>query len=194
MSEKRYQVFISSTYEDLKEERKEVVESILETNNIPVGMELFAASNKKQWEIIKKVIDDSDIFLLIIAGRYGSIGEDDNGNKVSYTEMEYEYAVKQNKPIISFVHSNIDDIPYGKTDRNDKKAQKLRKFINQKVKVGRIVAEWSDKNELKSKSYAALTNIIKDDEFINTAVGWKKGDSFPDIHNCSAEEVSEFFI
>jgi len=47
-------------------------------------MELFPASNKKQWTIIKRVIDDSDFYLLIIAGRYGSLGIDDDGNNVIY--------------------------------------------------------------------------------------------------------------
>ena len=76
----KYQIFVSSTYEDLKEERKEVTQAILECNCFPAGMELFPASNKSQWEIIKRVIDESDFYLVIIAGRYGSIGIDDDGN------------------------------------------------------------------------------------------------------------------
>ena len=67
-------------------------------------MELFPASNKSQWEIIKKVIDESDFYLLIIAGRYGSIGIDDFGNKVGYTEMEFDYATKTNKPSAAVIH------------------------------------------------------------------------------------------
>ena len=80
--EKRYQVFVSSTYEDLIEERKNVSQALLECNCIPAGMELFPASNKKSWDIIKKVIDESDYYLLIIAGKYGSLGESDDGKKV----------------------------------------------------------------------------------------------------------------
>lgn len=81
----KYQIFVSSTYEDLKEERKEVTQAILECNCFPAGMELFPASNKSQWEIIKRVIDESDFYLVIIAGRYGSIGVDDADNKVGYS-------------------------------------------------------------------------------------------------------------
>ena len=57
--EKKYQVFVSSTYEDLKEERKAITQALLESNCIPAGMELFPASNKTSWDIIKKVIDES---------------------------------------------------------------------------------------------------------------------------------------
>jgi len=39
--EKRYQVFISSTFEDLQEERQEVMRALLELDCIPAGMELF---------------------------------------------------------------------------------------------------------------------------------------------------------
>lgn len=37
----KYQIFISSTYLDLIEERQAVVEAVLNSNNIPAGMELL---------------------------------------------------------------------------------------------------------------------------------------------------------
>jgi uncharacterized protein DUF4062 len=49
----RYQVFISSTYEDLKLERTEVMQALLELDCIPAGMELFPANNDEQWDFIK---------------------------------------------------------------------------------------------------------------------------------------------
>lgn len=45
--EKRYQVFISSTFEDLKEERKAIIETLLNAKYIPAGMEMFLASNEE---------------------------------------------------------------------------------------------------------------------------------------------------
>ena len=95
--DKRYQVFVSSTYNDLIDERKEATQAILKCNCFPAGMELFPASNKKQWNVIKQVIDDSDFYLLILAGRYGSLGVDDFGTKVGYTEMEFDYALSKGK-------------------------------------------------------------------------------------------------
>ena len=99
---RKYQVFVSSTYEDLVEERKSVVQALLESSCIPAGMELFPASNEKQWEIIQKVIDDSDYYLLIVAGMYGSTVK--QGRKIiSYTEKEFDYAVAKKKQILAFV-------------------------------------------------------------------------------------------
>ena len=85
---KLYQIFISSTLADLKEERKLVMQAVLERKSFPAGMELFPAKEKRQFEYIKQVIDDSDYYLLIIGARYGSLDED----QVSFTEKEYDYA------------------------------------------------------------------------------------------------------
>jgi hypothetical protein len=65
--EKRFQVFVSSTYDDLKIERSKVIQTLMEMDCIPSGMELFPAMDEEQWEFIKKVIDDCDYYLLIIA-------------------------------------------------------------------------------------------------------------------------------
>ncbi len=85
--EKRYQVFVSSTFRDLELERQEVMHALLELDCMPSGMELFPAANETQWNLIKKVIDDCDYYVLILGGRYGSIGPEG----ISYTEMEYRY-------------------------------------------------------------------------------------------------------
>ncbi len=81
--EKKYQFFISSTYEDLKEERNKAIQAILTMNQFPIGMEMFSAADDDQWKIIKEAIDSSDFYILIIGNRYGSI-EETTG--ISYTE------------------------------------------------------------------------------------------------------------
>ncbi|WP_420830026.1 DUF4062 domain-containing protein [Croceicoccus hydrothermalis] len=78
----RYQVFVSSTFTDLKEERAEVIQAPWEMDCIPTGMEAFVASNEDQWSGIQKVIDESDYYVLIIGGRYGSL----TSEGISYTE------------------------------------------------------------------------------------------------------------
>jgi hypothetical protein len=89
--DKRYQVFVSSTHEDLIEERQSVMHALLELDCIPSGMELFPAADDDQWTLIKRVIDDCDYYIVIIAGKCGSIGP----TGLSYTRMEYEYAVSK---------------------------------------------------------------------------------------------------
>ena len=84
--EKKYQIFISSTYEDLKEERKKVQDTILSMYQFPIGMEMFSAADEEQWEIIRETIDSSDYYVLIIGHRYGSVIEEGEYAGISYTQ------------------------------------------------------------------------------------------------------------
>lgn len=99
---KKLQVFVSSTYTDLIEERQAAVEAILDAGHIPAGMELFKAG-RSQMETIHKWIDDSDVYMLILGGRYGSI-EEESG--LSYTELEYRYALSKKMPVFAVVLSD----------------------------------------------------------------------------------------
>ena len=90
--DKRYQVFLSSTYTDLKEERQKLIHALMEMDCIPAGMELFPAADEEQFEFIKRIIDDCDYYIVIVGGRYGSLA----GGGISYTEKEYEYAKSKN--------------------------------------------------------------------------------------------------
>ncbi|CAH8768735.1 DUF4062 domain-containing protein [Paenibacillus dendritiformis] len=100
--EKKLQVFVSSTYLDLIEERQKAVEGILRAGHIPAGMELFTAASKSQWNVIEEWIKESDILMLILGGKYGSI-ESESGK--SYTHLEYEFALKHNIPVFAVVLS-----------------------------------------------------------------------------------------
>lgn len=63
--EKKYQFFISSIYEDLKEECNKAIQAILTMNQFPIGMEMFSAADDDQWKIIKEAIDSSDFIFLL---------------------------------------------------------------------------------------------------------------------------------
>ena len=169
--EVRYQVFVSSTYEDLKEERKEISKAILECECFPAGMELFPASSKKQWDVIKRVIDASDIYIVIIAGRYGSTTKDDNGHIISYTEMEFNYAMQQNKPIIALIHDSIGELPQKKAEKTQKGIKLLEAF-KEKACDGRTVRFWNTAENLKSSALISLSNIKKDLLNESTEIGW----------------------
>ena len=155
--DKKYQIFISSTYTDLKEERKEVTKALLEMDCIPTGMEMFQASDDSQWELIKRVISSCDYYIVIIAGRYGTIHPK---TKKSYTQMEYEYAAEVGIPIIGFLHENPDDLPASKIEKNRNSLKKLQQF-RKIAEKDRIVKYWSNLYELSGSVSRAVHNIIK---------------------------------
>ncbi|MET3952689.1 hypothetical protein ABIB29_003553 [Arthrobacter sp. UYEF36] len=165
--DKREQVFVSSTFVDLRDEREKVIQGLLEADCFPAGMELFPATNDEKWELIQGVIDDSDYYLLILGGRYGS---EDDETQLSYTEMEFDYAVKQGKPVMSFVHGAPDSIPVGNTDKDSKKAAKLDAFRDKVQK--KMVKPWTAADQLPGYVAQALMKTRKS----YPAVGWVRGD------------------
>lgn len=167
--EKRYQVFVSSTYQDLQEERQEVMHALLELDCIPSGMELFPAANESQWSLIKRVIEDCDYYVLILAGRYGSCGPEG----ISYTEMEYRYALSLDKPTIAFLHRDPGKIQSDKCEATEEGKGKLtafRVFIEKK-----LCKHWSTPAELGSVVSRSLIQLIK----TTPAIGWVRADELP---------------
>lgn len=162
--EKRYQIFISSTYTDLKEEREKVMYAVMRLNHIPAGMELFPAVDEEQFAYIKRVIDMSDYYILIIGGRYGSLSEEG----LSYTEKEYDYAVLQKKKVIALLHKSPDTIPVGKSDVTDELREKLATFRKKVETGGKLVSYWQTADELSALAMSALINTIN----LFPAEGW----------------------
>ena len=162
--DKRYQVFISSTYVDLQEERREVLRAVLELDHMPAGMELFPATDDSAWDLIKGVIDSSDYYVVIIGGRYGSV---DETRDVGYTEKEYDYAIDSGKPVIPLLHRDPNKIPREKTDGDDSAWAKLQAF-RQKVQDRHTCSYWNSPENLKSTFIIGLTKTIK----LKPATGW----------------------
>src|ERR1017187_2098080 len=162
--EKRYQVFVSSTFTDLIDERRAVMQALLELNCIPAGMELFPASTDDQWTLIQRVIDDCDYYLVIVGGRYGSM----DAQGISYTEKEYDYAVQQGKPVMGFVHGQPGDIPARFTDRDALVAAKLEAFRS-KVQQ-RMCRFWTNADELGGVVSRSYVQLLK----THPAEGWVK--------------------
>jgi Domain of unknown function (DUF4062) len=151
----KYQIFISSTYEDLKEEREQVLKTVLRLGHIPIGMEMFNAANQTQWEMIKRRIEESDYYIVIIAHRYGSI-EKESG--LSYTEKEYDYAESIGVPTFGFVINRSASWPGNRRDEDPQQNAALKKFV-EKVE-SKMRSSWSNKDELASNVSLSLNENI----------------------------------
>jgi hypothetical protein len=168
--EKRYQIFISSTFVDLKDERQAVLKAILELDHMPAGMELFPATDDSAWQLITDIIDSSDYYVLIVGGRYGSLDEAGLG----YTEKEYDYALKTKKPVIPLLHENPDNLPREKTETDQAIWEKLKAF-RAKVEKKHTCVYWRSADDLKAKVIVGLTAATKR----HPAVGWIRADKVP---------------
>jgi hypothetical protein len=164
MTERRYQVFVSSTYQDLIEERQKLMQALLELDCIPAGMELFPAASDDQWTLIKRVIDDSDYYVLVVAGRYGSVAPDG----MSYTEKEYRYALEKNKPTIAFVHKDIGCLPSAKVDV-EPKLGKLKAFTD--LAKTKLIRYWDTADELGGLVSRSVFHLMQS----HPSGGWVRG-------------------
>lgn len=174
---KKYQVFVSSTYDDLIEERKAVTTALLESDCIPAGMELFPATNASSWNIIKRVIKESDYYLLILAGRYGSFPKSKSKKKIGYTEMEFDYATELKKPIIAVIHNDIGKIKSENVEATSTGKRRLRKFTEKVKSSGHNVSFWNDTASLVSKVKTAITYQINNEP----TSGWVRGDKLDEL-------------
>lgn len=182
-NKRKFSIFISSTYEDLKEERQALVGVALENNFIPVGMEQFHAAPTSQWNVITKMIDECDYYLLIIGGRYGSIDEEAG---VSYTEKEYNYAKTKGLPVLVLVKES-SAITESEKDTGDGKYDKMKRLdeFRERVKNDENTVDFfTDLNSLKYVASPTFRNAIN---YVDDNAGWVRYRDIVDVINEEAE-------
>ncbi|USU14206.1 DUF4062 domain-containing protein [Paraburkholderia fungorum] len=132
------------------------MQALLELECIPAGMELFPAANDSQWDWIKKVIDESDYYIVIIGGRYGSVSKESG---LSYTEMEYRYAVETGKPVIGFLVEDASQLPHKLVEQQPGKVKKLEAFRD--LVKNRLCKFYNSPVDLGAKVSRSLTQLRK---------------------------------
>src|SRR5688572_3474915 len=96
-------VMISSTARDLPEHRKQVMDACLRQGMFPVMMDHLPASGAEAISESVRMVDAADIYLLILAHRYGHVPDELNERQISLTEMEYDRAVERKIPRAVFI-------------------------------------------------------------------------------------------
>lgn len=196
-SRRKFSVFISSTYEDLKKERQALVSVALENNFIPVGMEQFHAAPTSQWNVITKMIDECDFYLLVIGGRYGSIDEETG---ISYTEKEYNYAKSKGLPVLVLI-KEPSAIVESEKDTGDEKYDKMKRldeFRERVKKDNNTVDSFTDINSLKYVASPTFGNAIN---YVDDNAGWVRYRDIVDVINeeleknptVTSEDISKYF-
>jgi len=168
--DRRYQVFVSSTYEDLHEERREVMQALLALDCIPTGMELFPAADDDSWTHIQRFIAGCDYYVVIVGGRYGSKGPSGR----SFTEMEYDYAVEAGLPALAFLHRTPGEIAASKTEPTDEGRAALLAF-RRKIETARHAKYWNSSGDLAGTVTLSIASLMK----IKPRVGWVRADLVP---------------
>lgn len=130
-------------------------------------MELFQAADEDSWSLIRSVIDDCDYYIVVVAGRYGTEHPETG---ISYTEMEYRYALDRGMPIIAFLHEDLTKLSSGVVEAGDRrdKLEAFRRLCEKKQ-----VKYWNNAATLGSVVSRSLIRLIKE----RPAVGWVRADT-----------------
>lgn len=168
---KKLQVFVSSTYEDLKHDRQAAVSAILKAGHIPAGMELFTSGDQSQMDTIRRWIDESDVYMLILGGRYGSV---EPTTQVSYTELEYDYASQQGKPLFAVVISEdaleVRVREFGTSLMEKENPKQLKDFRDKAL--SNISSFFSDEKDIRLCVYESLSDFAANRDL----KGWVSSD------------------
>jgi nucleoside 2-deoxyribosyltransferase len=180
MQKRKLQVFLSSTYEDLVDQRLAAMEAILAAGHIPAAMEQFSAGDETALERIKTWIDESDAFVLILGGRYGSV---DPESGKSYVQLEYEYAVDKKKPFFAIVvskeHHEERVKQWGLSVDEREHQENYKQFWS--IVTQKLCASWNDNKDIK----AAILHKLPEWAQRSDLVGWVRGDDVasPEVMN-----------
>src|SRR6476620_8208791 len=91
--DRKYQVFISSTFSDLADQRRVTLDAVIDRGHMPVALERFPAADSAVPYVIQKAIETCQIYIVILGFRYGAMANSD----ISFTHLEYQNALEHKK-------------------------------------------------------------------------------------------------
>ena len=182
---RKLQVFISSTYRDLLTERQTAVQAVLDAGHIPAGMELFAAGDEAQLAVIKRWIDESDVYMLILGARYGTI---EPVSKKGYTHFEYEYAVAQGKPVFAVYLAEgpfaerVKELAVELVNEDRRAYAVFRDLV-----MSKMCSKFTDPRDIVIAVFKTLNDFARKPEL--QQAGWVRSSDIPDVSKLTAENA-----
>jgi hypothetical protein len=165
-------------------ERAAIQKALRRAGYFVAGMEDFTASPIDIWDFITELIDDSDYYLLVIAGKYGTLFPN---SKMSFTEKEYRYALERQKPCVALIHDQPGIIQAQHTDMGTKgkSLQKFREFVASNNSAS---GRWHNLEGLPNEALAAIRNA----ERSCPGVGWVRADKNQEEIDRLKNQLHEF--
>ncbi len=145
-------VYLSSTYLDLKNHRKTLALALRKAQYQVTMMEEYAARDERVEFAVQGDVVKCDAYVGVFAWRYGYVPEGKgNPKRVSVTELEYAAAGRKNIPALLFLLKDDAKWPKDLKDKNPAPIRKLRSRLKP-----RCAAYFADGKELAVEVLAAL--------------------------------------
>src|SRR5947209_8189183 len=137
-------VYLSSTFQDLEECRRQASATLRRMGHVDVAMEHYGAEDA--WPLDRCLADVAacDLVILVVAWRYGFVPD---GHDRSITELEYRQALACGKPVLAFLLSEDAAWPAKHIDRVRDAVETFRDELAQ----ARLVAKFTDAADLSRR-------------------------------------------
>jgi hypothetical protein len=176
-----YHIFIGSTPDDLKNERKELPRIVMELGHIPVMADYLDDSAKTTPKVLQKIIGDCDYFIALVAHKFDANGHHPDGCN-SPLAAEYSIAVQNNVPVLGLIIDEKARWKAAKKETNPALVSTLDDF-KAKLRSGPC-ATWLNTPDLCQKTQALLIQQM----CVNPRPGKVRGDSV--IYPAVANEIA----
>lgn len=158
-------IYLSSTYEDLKEYREVVCKALRKSGYDVIAMEDYVAADQRPVDKCLADVAKVDIYVGVFAFRYGYVPPVDHGNpkQLSITELEFRQAESLKKPCLTFCVSENKAWPpiYCDAQKAEDKGERVNR-LRQYVLTEKTGSAFSDPHELASLVQAAVANHLKE--------------------------------
>lgn len=151
-------VFVCSTYSDLSEERGGVLDAIRRLQLEHDSMEFFGARANQPIETCLAEVRRSNILVVIVGHRYGSIVPE---MEISFSEAEYREGHRLKKPCLVYIRGEEVPILPKQMERDPDKLRLLEDWKST-LQTRHTIASFEGKNDLSVQVAADLSRTIRD--------------------------------
>jgi Domain of unknown function (DUF4062)/inactive STAND len=145
-------VYISSTYEDLREHRQAAFEAVRRVEHVPVGMEDYQASEQRPLDRCLQDVRRCNAYIGLIGWRYGHVPA---GHTRSITALEYDEAGRRGIPRMIFMAPE-KDWPAALRDADTARVAAFRK----ELRDAHLVNEFENIHDLRFKVATSLQRQV----------------------------------
>jgi formylglycine-generating enzyme required for sulfatase activity len=158
-------VYISSTYEDLKEYREVVYKALKKSGYDVIAMEDYVAADQRPVDKCLADIKKADVYVGIFAFRYGYVPPESHGNpdKLSITELEFRCAQSLSRPCLTFVVNENKAWPpmFDDARKAEDKGERINR-LRQRLLTEKMASSFAEPYELASLVQSAIAAYLKD--------------------------------
>lgn len=154
-------VYISSTYEDLKDHRQAVIAQLRRMHHDVVGMEDYAAQGIRPLDKCLQDVASCDAYVGILGWRFGFVPAQDNPEGRSITELEYREATKLGKQCFIFLQNDDyigkqSDFVTGENERGER-----IKRLREELQEATLRDSFGSAEDLGGKAASALASLAQ---------------------------------